>query len=534
MATICKGFAKGCFDFRADELALVITGRSGLYRMSHRFLHVLLACISTLGISSGLSLCDALATQREILVSQDFDGAEQQDRPGGASAFINLTPAEVQGLQGRLLELGYYTGAIDGDYGPNTQEALADFQEAVNLARTGALDRLTYNYLIDPAAPSASGSDEAEGAVSEGLDNSLLTDEASQPDVAFDIAQDSTESSPDSETDSPLAPDSGLGNDSAEGNSEDDAPAPDTASEDDAAAAGDSQQDRGLLQLALIGVAIVVFGGLGGTALLLARRGSSPSEAIEEEPGPIVEPPQTEPPLSHTYTETRRNGSAQLATASSSSGLSNVRRPTTLSTSDTSMPRLAKVNIVDELIHDLNNPNPGIRRKAIWELGQRGNSSAVQPLVGLIVNADSHEQCLILAALAEIGSQTLKPMNRALVLSLQSENPEVRKNAIRDLTRIYDLMGHVGRALGQAVNDDDPDVRQTAQWALNQLNRMRLTPTESAGLLQESKTAAEPFSDNKSVTMESLPQGNTPAMDHYPEGSPSIESLPGDEASRTL
>ncbi|MEL7313723.1 MAG: HEAT repeat domain-containing protein [Cyanobacteria bacterium J06559_3] len=484
-------------------------------------------------------------------MSQSVGATEEpDDRSGGTSAAPSLT-AQVQSLQRRLSELGYYDGAIDGVYGPNTQEALADFQESVNLARTGVLDGLTRDYLVNPAAPSASSPDESEAVISEDLDTSLSTNESEQTATTLDIAQDTSESAPDGEADSPASSDSELDNDSAEGTAEDDESASDAESENDAPEAEGSsndQQDRGLFQLALIGLAIVVFGGLGGTALLLARRGTSSSETIEEEPGPVTMPPQTEPLLSRTYTETTRNGSqltttsasSGLSTASSglstaSSGLSNVKRQTTLSTNDASTPRLAKVNIVDELVHDLNNPNPGIRRKAIWELGQRGNSTAVQPLVGLIVNADSHEQCLILAALAEIGSQTLKPMNRALVLSLQSENPEVRKNAIRDLTRIYDLMGHVGRALGQAASDDDPDVRQTAQWALNQLNRMRLTPTESASLLQESKTAAEPFSENRSATMDSLPEGSMAAMEHFSEGNPSIEALPGDEASsRTL
>ncbi|MGF1523354.1 MAG: peptidoglycan-binding protein [Leptolyngbyaceae cyanobacterium] len=501
--------------------------------MSHRLLHILLICVSAWGVSSGSINSGASASQRQILLSQGVDTPQEPDRSGSPS----LT-AQVQSLQRRLSELGYYNGAIDGVYGPNTQEALADFQESVNLARTGILDALTRDYLVNPAAPSASSPDESEAAIAEDLGTSLSTNESDQPETALDIAQDSPESVPASEADSLLSQNSESNNDSAEGATEDDATASDDAEPESGAAAegsSDEQQDRGLFQLALIGLAIVVFGGLGGTALLLARRGTSPSDAMEEEPGPVGAPPQMEPPLSRTYTETSRNGSTQLATTSTGSGLSSVKRQTTLSTSGPSTPRLAKVNIVDELIHDLDNPNPGIRRKAIWELGQRGNSTAVQPLVGLIVNADSHEQCLILAALAEIGSQTLKPMNRALVLSLQSENPEVRKNAIRDLTRIYDLMGHVGRALGQAASDDDPDVRQTAQWALNQLNRMRLTPTESAGLLQESKTAAEPFSDNKSTTMESLPQGSTAAMEHFAEGDPSIESLPGDEASsRTL
>jgi len=148
-------------------------------------------------------------------------------------------------------------------------------------------------------------------------------------------------------------------------------------------------------------------------------------------------------------------------------------------------PRVAKVNIIDELIQDLHRPDPELRRKAIWELGQRGNSAAVQPLVNLLAEADSHEQSLVLAALSEISSQTLKPMNRAIAIALQNENSEVRKNAIRDLTRVYDSLNQVGRMLGHAAIDEDPEVRQTADWALGQLNKMRLNATDTAALLQD-------------------------------------------------
>ena len=36
----------------------------------------------------------------------------------------------VQSVQTRLQELGYYGGKIDGDAGPNTEAAIADFKSA--------------------------------------------------------------------------------------------------------------------------------------------------------------------------------------------------------------------------------------------------------------------------------------------------------------------------------------------------------------------------------------------------------------------
>lgn len=140
--------------------------------------------------------------------------------------------------------------------------------------------------------------------------------------------------------------------------------------------------------------------------------------------------------------------------------------------------RLAKIDIVDELIADLRNIDLTKRRKAIWDLGQQGDSRAIQPLVDLIIDGDSQQRSLILAALSEISTRTLKPMNRALAISLQDESPQVRQNAIRDLTRVYDFMAQISQMLSHAVQDPDAEVQATAKYALSQMNRIRALPSE--------------------------------------------------------
>ncbi|WP_414543427.1 HEAT repeat domain-containing protein [Nostoc sp. CCY0012] len=140
--------------------------------------------------------------------------------------------------------------------------------------------------------------------------------------------------------------------------------------------------------------------------------------------------------------------------------------------------RLAKVNIVDELIQDLRSHDSKKRRKAIWDLGQQGDSKAIQPLVDLMMDSDSQQRSLILAALAEISSRALKPMNRALAISLQDESPQVRQNAIRDLTRVYDMMTQMSQMLVHATEDPDIDVQITAKYALSQMNRIRNLPNQ--------------------------------------------------------
>lgn len=130
----------------------------------------------------------------------------------------------------------------------------------------------------------------------------------------------------------------------------------------------------------------------------------------------------------------------------------------------------SKLDIIEALIEDLQQLNPALRRKAIWELGQQGDSRAVEPLLDLLANSDSKQYSLILASLSEIGIRTLKPMNHAWSISLQNQNPEVRKNAIRDLTRIYELVNQISHLLHRATDDPDPEVQETARWAINQLN----------------------------------------------------------------
>jgi HEAT repeats len=154
---------------------------------------------------------------------------------------------------------------------------------------------------------------------------------------------------------------------------------------------------------------------------------------------------------------------------------------------------MRRIGIVETLIQDLHSRDPAKRRQAIWELGQCGDSRAIQPLVDLTLDSDSAQRSLILAALSEIGVRTLKPMNRALAVSLQDENPEVRKNAIRDLTRVYDLMTQVTQLLNHASEDGDREVSETARWAIGKLDRIRTLAGRDLSALPASEPPDEPI-----------------------------------------
>ena len=77
---------------------------------------------------------------------------------------VGSTGQDVSDLQARLIELGYYTGTIDGMYAAGTQSAVMDFQSRNGLAADGIAGRQTQDLLYSSAAQpkviSASGAGE--------------------------------------------------------------------------------------------------------------------------------------------------------------------------------------------------------------------------------------------------------------------------------------------------------------------------------------------------------------------------------------
>ncbi|HLX19912.1 MAG TPA: peptidoglycan-binding domain-containing protein [Gaiellaceae bacterium] len=63
------------------------------------------------------------------------------------------TGAQVKALQRALKSLGYSVGAIDGQYGPTTKEAVASFQHDERLTADGIFGPKTLNALIQRAGP---------------------------------------------------------------------------------------------------------------------------------------------------------------------------------------------------------------------------------------------------------------------------------------------------------------------------------------------------------------------------------------------
>lgn len=473
--------------------------------MLNRVLLIVLTSVTTCGLETAAiarPTWASVAAQRsdaDTLVAQ-LDSEDSNANPAQPS------PA-IQSLQNRLTELGYYEGPVDGVFTTETRDALAAFQQANGLVGTGILDPLTQQRLVNPeeggsapeasspapnagTAPAESGNAPAPSApalelppVSESGEVAAPTDEnAAPPEASSEPGTAEADTAP-----SDADPTSSEGGPEATTNG-----APEAA----------TPEARRLPFLMILGALIIVIGAAGtGIILWLAKRRRASGDGSIAEAGGVngepdslamgqppryssMPPSPSPPPLAHP-----QNGKQPAEPPSPPSSLDVQHQSVPIANS--TEPRVAKVNIIDELIQDLHRPDPELRRKAIWELGQRGNSAAVQPLVNLLAEADSHEQSLVLAALAEISSQTLKPINRAVAIALQNENSEVRKNAIRDLTRIYDSLNQVGRMLGHAAVDEDPEVRQTADWALNQLNKLRFNATDTAALLKEGQASRD-------------------------------------------
>ncbi len=75
---------------------------------------------------------------------------EQQPKP------VPLGPDAIRNIQGRLRQLGYYQGGLDGQWGPGTQAAVTALQQSRGIQPTGQLNPATVSAMgLDPRNPGA-------------------------------------------------------------------------------------------------------------------------------------------------------------------------------------------------------------------------------------------------------------------------------------------------------------------------------------------------------------------------------------------
>ena len=208
---------------------------------------------------------------------------------------------------------------------------------------------------------------------------------------------------------------------------------------------------------------------LGGAGIIVLWKFRSPLEADE----PSIESPSLESHQKFNVrsipTEHKQNTAHQ-----SDHQFNSHYKPPDASSWHQQANRLPNLDLVNELIKDLQEPNAKIRHRAIRELTQRGDSRAVKPLVELMIHSNSLERSLVLEALTQISMRTLQPMNQALTDSIQDESAQVRTNAIRELSQVYDLMSQVNQLLSHATEDADVEVQEIARRALNQMTLNQL------------------------------------------------------------
>jgi len=67
---------------------------------------------------------------------------------------MRLGPDAIRNIQGRLRQMGYYQGGLDGEWGPGTQQAIATLQQQRGLQPTGQLNPPTVSAMgLDPNNP---------------------------------------------------------------------------------------------------------------------------------------------------------------------------------------------------------------------------------------------------------------------------------------------------------------------------------------------------------------------------------------------
>ena len=108
------------------------------------------------GLDSGFFPWDYLPYYANDYYPYDYYAdSDPYDYSGGSYNTEPADSATVQAVQTRLLNLGYYSGSIDGVFGPSTRDAVAKFQIANQLSVTGSLSPDTLQSLgLSQATPS--------------------------------------------------------------------------------------------------------------------------------------------------------------------------------------------------------------------------------------------------------------------------------------------------------------------------------------------------------------------------------------------
>src|SRR3954454_10230650 len=114
-------------------------------------------------------------TQTPSSATQTPYSATMSQGPQGQGAAVNLSESQIEQIQQQLKGAGLYRGSVDGEMGPETRQAISQFQQQHGLGQTGVVDQQTLSALSSNqggagSSMGASGS-QPSGASSSGNPN---------------------------------------------------------------------------------------------------------------------------------------------------------------------------------------------------------------------------------------------------------------------------------------------------------------------------------------------------------------------------
>lgn len=130
-------------------LRLVLTGRDGPLRSVPFELYVGGTRVAAGSTSSAGEVDVPLPATLPLCATAHLFVGDEPHRANLPLYLGALDPLEtVAGLQGRLCNLGYHPGPVDGQAGPMTRGAISSFQRAEGLPVTGEADATTRSRLL--------------------------------------------------------------------------------------------------------------------------------------------------------------------------------------------------------------------------------------------------------------------------------------------------------------------------------------------------------------------------------------------------
>jgi len=107
--------------------------------------------VLSLGVGAGMSLA---ADTTNVAPNAGSNMPTASGTPSYSTTAMNSSSAEIRQAQQQLRNQGFYHGQIDGIIGPETEQAIGQFQQKNGLSQTATLDQPTMGKLLGNSASS--------------------------------------------------------------------------------------------------------------------------------------------------------------------------------------------------------------------------------------------------------------------------------------------------------------------------------------------------------------------------------------------